>query len=235
MSAGVHFQGVTKVFDGGAVGVHEVTLTVPWGTVYVVLGANGAGKTTLLNLCLGHLTPDRGSISIAGRVVSSNGHSIKRRLAYVPEVSRLYPDLSAIENIRFFLKLSNQQATQSQITEALARLRFPLSAPRAPARTFSKGMRQKVIIAIGLLKCADVFLFDEPMSGLDPMSVRTLIEIVDELRRDGKAVFASSHDLQSLARTADRFGVLRAGRLIHEAPGHEAAHAMDLFSDADHP
>lgn len=234
MTNGLQFQDVTKVFDDRAAGIRDVSLAVPWGTTYVLLGANGAGKTTLLNLCLGHLVPDSGSISIAGLRVSGQGPAARRRLAYVPEVSRLYPHLSAVENIRFFLKLSNKHPADGDIETALDRLRFPGAARTTAARTFSKGMRQKVVIAIGLLKNADVFLFDEPMSGLDPISTRTFLEIIEELRSGGKAILASSHDLHHLPRTADRLGVLRAGRLIRECAGTEVIDALDLFSDDGH-
>jgi ABC-2 type transport system ATP-binding protein len=219
---------LTRTFGDSKRGVFDVTLSIPSATVYGLMGGNGAGKTTLINLCLGLLKPDGGRVSIGGVDMSERGTSARRRVAYVPEVARLYGQLNALENIRFFEQLNGRHADDAEIEAALAGLSFPSVAVRRPARTYSKGMRQKVVIAMGLIKSADLFLLDEPTSGLDPASTRQLITIVRGLRSDGRAVLISTHDSYNICDYADRVGIMREGRLVHDGPAAKLdARAID--------
>src|SRR5438046_2874941 len=109
MFDGLMWRDVTKVFPASRTGIYDVTIAIPWSSIYVLIGANGAGKTTLLNLCLNHLRPDSGSITIGGTDVNEQPQIAKLRLAYVPELARLYNGLTALENIHFFGKLSGRR------------------------------------------------------------------------------------------------------------------------------
>jgi len=217
LEAGLRCESVTRTFDDAQRGVFDVTLSIARGTVYALLGGNGAGKTTLINLCLGLLQPDRGAIYIAGFDIAQHATDAKRRLAYVPEVARIYAHLNAFENIRFFEELNGRRALDAEIEDALSRLSFPPAAMRRPSGTYSKGMRQKVVIAMGLVKSADLFLLDEPSSGLDPSSSRQLVRIIERLREDGKTVLISTHESHNICGYTDRVGILRDGRLITDA------------------
>lgn len=213
---GLQCHALTCAFPDSEKGIFDITLSVPPASVYVLLGGNGAGKTTLINVCLSYLAPSGGSICIAGVDVALEPTEAKRRLAYVPEVARLYPHLSAIENLRFFEALRGAMRTDEEIIAVLVRLNFPRAAVHDASTTYSKGMRQKVVIAAGLLKGADVFLLDEPTTGLDPISIRQFKALVHTLRGAGKAVLIASHDIHNVQTYADRVGVLQNGRLLRE-------------------
>jgi ABC-2 type transport system ATP-binding protein len=214
---GLTCKSLTKRFAAGK-GVFALDLTVPPSTVFALIGANGAGKTTLMNLCLGYLTPDDGEISIDGISVGRDPVAAKARLAYVPEVTRLYGELSALENLAFFEGLMGREHANDVYESMLERLAFPLASARDRVATYSKGMRQKVAIAIGLLKGASVFLLDEPTSGLDPRASLDFTRLLATLRAEGKAILVSSHDLHSVYSSADRVGVLHRGRMAVEEP-----------------
>jgi len=215
--AGLRCESVTRTFGDSQRGVFDVTLSIPKGTVYALLGGNGAGKTTLINLCLGVLQPDRGAIFIAGFDIATDATEAKRRLAYVPEVARLYAHLNAFENIRFFEELNGRRVSDGEVEDALSRLSFPPAAMRRPCGIYSKGMRQKVVIAMGLVKSAGLFLLDEPSSGLDPASSRQLVRIIKGLRDDGRTVLISTHESHNICEYTDRVGILREGRLVTDA------------------
>lgn len=213
---GLICQDVAKRFPPDGRGLKGATLQVSPGEAYALLGANGAGKTTLLNLCLGFLRPDAGEIWIGGHTLAQNPVEAKRSLAYVPEVTRLYGHLSALENMAFFGGLLGRRHARAECMELLATLAFPAEAVAHPVGTYSKGMRQKVSLAIGLQKGAPVFLLDEPTSGLDPKSAHDCLEVMKNLTRNGKAVLFTTHHLGAIQRGADRVGVLRDGLLVRE-------------------
>ena len=207
---------LSKRFEGSEKGVFDVSLRVERGTSYALIGTNGAGKTTLMNICLGYLTPDSGEVHIDGVDAIREPVEAKGRLAYVPEVARLYPHLTALQNMRFFEGLMGRTHDEDEYLHVLEYLGFPAGSARDRLSTYSKGMRQKVAIAIGLLKQANVFLLDEPTSGLDPQSRVDFVRLVQRLRDDGKAILFSSHDLQSVDASADLVGVIHKGRLVIE-------------------
>lgn len=209
---------LTKRFPPEGHGVIEVSLTVGGGDSYALLGANGAGKTTLLNLLLGYLPPDTGSITVGGVDVRRDPVAAKRALAYVPEVAALYAHLSAIENMRFFDVLLGNPVSEDEQLALLAQMNFPLRQARQPVARYSKGMRQKTALAIGLRKGADVFLLDEPFSGLDPASREEFSATIADLRHRGKSILFTSHDLGGIMTTATRVGVLTGGRLTVDEP-----------------
>jgi ABC-2 type transport system ATP-binding protein len=216
-SSGLQCIALTKRFAADK-GVFSLNLAVPPSIVLAVVGANGAGKTTLINLCLGYLTPDEGEIWIDGFEVGNDPIAAKARLAYIPEVTRLYGELSAMQNMAFFEGLMGRTHDDDAYKEILTRLTFPIASARDRVATYSKGMRQMVAIAIGLLKGANVFLLDEPTSGLDPRASLDFGRLLDTLRGEGKAILVSSHDLHSVYASADRVGVLHCGRLVVEEP-----------------
>jgi ABC-2 type transport system ATP-binding protein len=219
VQVGLACRGLTKLFSNGRTGVRDIDFHVPYGSAFAIVGGNGAGKTTILNLCLGFLKPDAGEIVVGGVSIKVSPLGVRLQVAYVPEVARLYAHQSALQNIRFFNSLVAVKPTDDDILKLLGTLDFPLSAAKDPASTYSKGMRQKVTIAIGLLKGADVFLLDEPTSGLDPRSRGDLREIMRSLRENGKAILFSSHDLDSVYEVADRAAILRGGVIALECSG----------------
>lgn len=197
----------------GRVVLAGVDLDVPHGRAFALVGSNGAGKSTLMNVCLGYLRPEHGSVWIAGTSIDSDPIACKRNLAYVPEVARLYSHYSAIDNLVFFEGLMKRRRSVAECAGLLCDLGIDEAAVRRPLSTYSKGMRQKVSIALGLLKGASVFLLDEPMTGLDPSATDDFRITIRRLCGEAKAVLFTTHDLDRLDEVADRAGVLEAGRI----------------------
>jgi ABC-2 type transport system ATP-binding protein len=218
-------QDVTKAFSDDR-GVFNVSLSIAAGSAYAILGPNGSGKTTLINLCLGYIVPDRGRIEIQGQDITAAGAEARTRIAYVPEVARLYPHLTAFEHFVFFDRLLGHSGRNELHRSVLEALRLSAGAAGEPVRTYSKGMRQKVAIALGLLKGADVFLLDEPTSGLDPKSTTEFANVVQRLKSDGKAILMSTHDILGLPNFADRIGLLQRGRLLREGDTRDVAQVL---------
>jgi ABC-2 type transport system ATP-binding protein len=234
MTAVLSCSGVTKAFGADDRGIFDFSLDVAPGTACAILGPNGSGKTTLMNLCLGYLQPDRGSIKIAGVDIQRDPVKAKLKLAYVPEIARLYPHLSALQHLEFFDSVLGLSGRGEQHERVLRELGMTSEAMRDRLGTYSKGMRQKVAIALGLLKGAELFLLDEPASGLDALTRAELVKVINRLRGQGKAILFSSHDLSSIAETADRVVLLRGGRAVRELEGtaFDPAIAWSVFANA---
>lgn len=196
-------------------GVFDVGLQVARGEVYGLLGSNGAGKTTLIHLILGFLLPRSGEVLVDGLPLAGSALEVRRRMAYVPEISQLYPTLSALQVLSFFDGLMGRSRRLPEYTAVLSRLGFPPGALRQPIARYSKGMRQKIVVSLGILKGAELFVLDEPTAGLDQASAKELYQVIGELAAEGKTVFFSSHDA-AFSQVATRIGVLHEGRLILE-------------------
>ena len=157
----------------------KLSLEVSSGEIYGLLGANGAGKSTTLNLLLGFLRPDSGSIEI---IDSTNNKSItNNEIGYIPENVNLYPYLSGLENLDYFCRIAGIKFNSSELKILLNECGLEEDAYNKPTSDYSKGMRQKVGIAIALAKNAKIYLLDEPASGLDPMASNELSEILKKL------------------------------------------------------
>jgi len=207
--------GVSKSF-GQHRAVDQVSLSVPAGEIYCLLGANGAGKTTLLNLLMGFLAPDAGTAAIDGVVVAHDPAAARRRTAYVPEQVLLYDHLSGIEHLRFFAALAGETIDDDTAVAALGRAGLGAGDSRRRLATYSKGMRQKVALAIALARPARAVLLDEPLSGLDPQAAVELSGTLRRLADAGLAILLTTHDLHRAHEIAARVGIMRHGRLVHE-------------------
>jgi ABC-2 type transport system ATP-binding protein len=206
---------VSKSF-GARRAVARLALTLRPGEIYTLLGPNGAGKTTTLNLILGFLRPDEGRIEVAGVDVQERTLDARARTAYLPETVMLYPTLSAVENLTYFTLLSGREISASDARRVLDEAGLPSSAHNQLAGSFSKGMRQKVGIAIALAKHASLLLLDEPTSGLDPRAAGELSAMVRAAAGRGMAVLMTTHDLYRVSEVADRLGIMSAGQLVAE-------------------
>lgn len=194
-----------------------VQLAVKRGEVYAVLGGNGAGKSTLLHAFLGFVTPTRGSVRVAGHDVVAQLQSARAQIAYVPENVALYEQLSARENLRYLLGLSAASAAPGDIDAALDAVGLEPAARDRRLVTYSKGMRQRVALALAVARRAPALLLDEPSSGLDPRAISDLNALIARLREQGVAVLMTTHDLLAASEIADRVGFLTDGVLTEEA------------------
>ena len=192
----------------------KLSLEVSSGEIYGLLGANGAGKSTTLNLLLGFLRPDSGSIEI---IDSTNNKTItNNEIGYIPENVNLYPYLSGLENLDYFCRIAGIKFNSSELKNLLNECGLEQDAHNKPTSDYSKGMRQKVGIAIALAKNAKIYLLDEPASGLDPMASNELSEILKKLSSKGATILMASHDLFRVRETCDKIGILKQGSLIKE-------------------
>lgn len=207
-------KNLTKEFNGKKV-LNHVSLSVGKGEVYCLLGQNGAGKTTTINIFLGFIAPSEGQALINNVEVKTDS-ATNKMIAYIPEVVQLYGNLSGIENLDFFSKLAGFTYTENELAAFLTKAGLQQTAHARRLSTYSKGMRQKVGIAIALSKKADVIFMDEPTSGLDPKATAEFTAICQELAREGKSIFMATHDIFNAVNVGTRIGIMKEGKLIHE-------------------
>jgi len=210
----------------GSTALDALNLRIEAGEIFCLLGANGAGKTTTINLFLNFTAPDGGKALINRLDVTCEPLETKKYLAYIPEQVNLYKNLSGLENLEYFSALAGQDKYQQ---DDLLRFFDEVSLAReaAPKRvsTYSKGMRQKVGIAIALAKKAQALLLDEPTSGLDPKAANEFSELLKKLSSSGCAVLMATHDLFRAKEAGTRVGIMRHGRLVAEMNTEEIGHA----------
>lgn len=198
-------------------------LHVRRGEIYALLGGNGAGKSTTINAMLGFVRPLAGQVQVCGIDVATDVNAARAMLAYVPENVALYDFLSARENLAYFLRVAGVDRTQAELEQALVAVRLDASAWDRRLGGLSKGMRQKVAIALALARSVPVLLLDEPTSGLDPKAVGEFNALLRRLRAEGKTVFLVTHDLLGAAEVADRIGFLAQGVIAAEYGANGAA------------
>ena len=208
---------LTKVYDNTILAVNKLNLKVNPGEIYVVLGANGAGKSTTISMLLNFIDPTSGTALVNDIEIPKFPLEAKKHLAYVSENVELYRNFTARQNLEFFAKLGGRKKiTREELDETLARVGLPEDAFKRRVKTFSKGMRQRLGIAIAIIKGADAVLLDEPTSGLDPKGGADFLNLLRELRSEGKAIFMSTHDIFRAKEIADRIGILVGGNLVRE-------------------
>ena len=193
----------------------DINLEVYPGQVIGYIGPNGAGKSTTVKVLCGLLTDYEGEVSVKGFDVKRNTLDVKRHIGYVPELAELYDVLTPIEYLSFAGALYGMD--EAVCTERIERMMaaFNLSANiHQRMDSFSKGMKQKVLLASGLLHNPDVIILDEPLSGLDANSVIVVKELISRLARDGKTIFYCSHMMDVVEKVSDRIVLIDEGRMI---------------------
>lgn len=198
--------------------LQSLNLEIGAGEIYALLGQNGAGKSTTINILLGLIKATSGDAFINNISVTEHPQEIKKHLAYIPETVLLYPNLTGLENLDFFSKIAGFQYSQQELTDFLMRTGLQASAHGKALGGYSKGMRQKVGIAIALAKNAKVLLLDEPTSGLDPIATAEFTEIIRQLGQQGKTVLMATHDIFNAVSVATNIGIMKQGQLVHNVP-----------------
>ena len=204
---------VTRRF-GSVAAVDGLDLSVAPGELFCLLGANGAGKTTTINLFLGFLTPDAGTVTVGGVEPALDPARARQQLAYIPENVALYPQLTGLENVQLFCRMGGTRLKESELEALLDRSGLSRSQMRRPITTYSKGMRQKVGLAIAYARKARALLLDEPLSGLDPAAASDFCDELARIRAGGAAVLMTTHDLFRAKELGGTIGIMRAGRLV---------------------
>lgn len=208
-----------------------LNLAIAHGEIYALLGGNGAGKSTTINTMLGFVRPQTGLVRVCGIDVAASPLEARAKLAYVPENVALYEHLSARENLDYLLRLAGSAALAADIEIALDSVRLETGARGERLGSYSKGMRQKVAIALALARSVPALLLDEPTSGLDPHATREFNLLLQNLRARRVAVFMVTHDLLGAAEVADRIGFLDCGHISGQfsASGSERFDVSDLY------
>lgn len=205
---------LVKLF-GDLVAVNDVSLSVPRGEFFAVLGPNAAGKTTTIKILAGLMKPTSGTARVAGFDVQRDAAEARRRVAYVPDFPFLYDKLTPQEFLRFIAQLFRLDPVQAEADTAALVARFNLEAYlHKPNESLSHGTRQRVAIASALLHRPEVCILDEPMVGLDPHHARVLKDVLKERSLAGMTVFISTHQLSVAEEMADRIAIMHQGRMI---------------------
>ena len=206
--------GITKKFSAFTV-VNAVSFTVRPGEVLGHLGPNGAGKTTTIKMLAGLLQPSKGEILLDGRPIRSDLYRYKIRLGYVPEQSEIYPHLSASDYLRLVGRLRGLPERQLDgRIQAFLRVLGLAEDMHGPIAAFSKGMRQKVLLASALLHDPDVLLLDEPMSGLDVTTGLVVRDLIRRLAAENKIIVYSSHVLEVTEKICSDVIILHQGSVV---------------------
>jgi ABC-2 type transport system ATP-binding protein len=206
---------LTKRYEDGVLALDHLNLEVGKGEIFCLLGANGAGKTTTINLLLNFIEPTEGNATVNDVDVTKDPLLAKRYLSYVSDVVMLYPNFSARQNLDYFARLGGKRdLTKEDYYNALRRVGLQEDAFERKLKTFSKGMRQKTGLAISVIKDVPAIILDEPTSGLDPKAADEFVNLLLELKEDGKSIFMSTHDIFRSREMADHVGIMKKGKLI---------------------
>ena len=211
----IQLQNVSKSFKGN-IAIQNLNLEVQKGDILGLLGANGAGKSTTINMLLGFLNPDYGKVQINDLDAIQNSKETRKLIGYIPENVNLYPYLSGLENLDYFCKLAGLKYTKKELEDYLAICGLETKAHNKKVSGYSKGMRQKVGIAIAYAKKAKVYLLDEPASGLDPLASNELSVLLKKLASEGATILMASHDIFRVREVCNRIGILKNGILVKE-------------------
>ncbi|MGK9118331.1 ABC transporter ATP-binding protein [Olivibacter jilunii] len=213
--------------------VDNLNLYIPDGEIFCLLGQNGAGKSTTINLFLGFVKSDGGQALVNDVLVDAKGAS-RRSLAYIPEIVMLYPQLTGKENLAFFSEIAGFRYTDPELTSLLLQAGLQKEAHSHRTVTYSKGMRQKVGIAIALAKDARAILMDEPTSGLDPYATDEFSNIVRRLGAEGRSLLIATHDIFNAVTIAQRIGIMHRGKLVHliENKNISASELQELYIES---
>lgn len=205
-------KNITKKY-GDFTAVDNLSFEVNAGEILCLLGANGAGKSTTINVLLNFIQPTSGIAEINNLDVVKNPIKTKNFLTYIPENLMLYPTLTAVENLDYFTKLSGKNINAKDLESHLSAAGLQEEAHHKRVKTFSKGMRQKVGVALAIAKESKVLLLDEPTSGLDPKSSNEFIELLTKMKNDGVAILMATHDLFRAKEVSTHIGIMRSGVL----------------------
>jgi len=208
----IEVEQYTKLY-GEMIAVNALSFTVPPGEVLGLVGPNGAGKTTTLRALAGILQPTSGSIRIAGIDLKTNPVNAKARLAFIPDEPQLFDYLTVTEHLQFVARLYGVEDAAPRIPVLLEELELTPKRDALPPE-LSRGMKQKLAIACGLLHRPSVVLLDEPLTGLDPVGIRRMKETITARAREGAAVVLSSHLLHLVEELCTRILVIRRGQSV---------------------
>ncbi|WP_209476677.1 ATP-binding cassette domain-containing protein [Thermococcus stetteri] len=216
MNKAIEAVNLTKYY-GSFLAVDGVSFDVEENEIFGFLGPNGAGKTTTIRMLTGILKPSGGSVRVLGYDMLDPGEKIKarERTGIVPETANPYVDLTAMQNLKLMGELYGMPKREIEKRSIELLKLFDLYEKRnTKVRGFSKGMRQRLILAMAMIADPELYFLDEPTSGLDVISARMIKEIIREERKNGKTIFLTSHNMADVNELCDRVAIIRRGRII---------------------
>jgi ABC-2 type transport system ATP-binding protein len=226
----IEVSGITRSY-GTVTAVDDVSFRVEPGEVLGLVGPNGAGKTTTLRCIVGIIAPDSGDILIDGFSIASDPIMAKHAIAFMPDEPRLFEDLTVVEHLRLIARIYNIQDFERRAEKLLDELELSDRRKSLPAE-LSRGMKQKLGIACGLLHAPGNLIFDEPLTGLDPLGIRHMKETILEQARRGVSIIVSSHLLNLVEEICDRVLILKRGKkVVHGSFGEISSRIRGLKED----
>lgn len=221
---------ITKRYDEINV-LDNVSIQVEPGELLCLLGANGAGKTTLINIFMGFTQPDYGQVTVNDMDVHDDVLNVRKQVAHIPENVALYSELTAYEHLDLFSVRRGEASDRMNPDEALETVGLDKRFFRKRIKTYSKGMRQKVGLALALMRNASAILMDEPLAGLDPSAAAEFSDCVVRFKSSGAAILMATHDIFHACEIATKVAILRSGRLIDviDASSVSAAQLEEIY------
>ncbi len=206
----IEIESLSKRF-ASITALDHIDLTVRTGEVFGLLGPNGAGKTTLIDLLLGLTTPTDGRASVFGTDVESDPASIRQRIGILPEDYSIYRTMTGREQLQAIARLKNGSDDLDRVRNEVG---LAIEAFDRPAGEYSKGMQQRLVLAMALLGDPELLILDEPLSGLDPHGIDLVRTLIEDHAASGTTIFFASHRLSEVAAICDRVGILNDGQLV---------------------
>jgi ABC-2 type transport system ATP-binding protein len=214
MTAIIRASDLTKVF-GKSTAVDHISFEVKKGEIFGFLGPNGAGKTTTTRMLTGVIPPDAGTAMILGHDIRSEPVQAKQRFGVVPETSNAYTDLTAWQNLMLMGELYGLlRARAEQRSSDLLGMVGLLEKKDQKVQAYSKGMKQRLILAMALIHEPELLFLDEPTSGLDVQSTQMILSLLRDLNTQGTTIFLTTHNMEEANRLCHRVGIIRAGKMV---------------------
>ena len=214
MTAVIHASDLTKVF-GKSTAVDHISFDVRQGEIFGFLGPNGAGKTTTTRMLTGVIPPDAGTATILGHNIRSEPVLAKQGFGVVPETSNAYTDLTAWQNLMLMGELYGLERVRAeQRSSDLLSMVGLLERKDQKVQAYSKGMKQRLILAMALIHEPELLFLDEPTSGLDVQSTQMILTLLRDLNNQGTTIFLTTHNMEEANRLCHRVGIIRAGKIV---------------------
>ncbi|MCX6697662.1 MAG: ATP-binding cassette domain-containing protein [Methanoregula sp.] len=214
MTTVIHATDLTKVF-GKSTAVDQISFDVFEGEIFGFLGPNGAGKTTTTRMLTGVIPPDAGTATILGHDIRSEPVLAKQGFGVVPETSNAYTDLTAWQNLMLMGELYGLPRTRAeQRSSDLLGMVGLLERKDQKVQAYSKGMKQRLILAMALIHEPELLFLDEPTSGLDVQSTQMILSLLRDLNKQGTTIFLTTHNMEEANRLCHRVGIIRAGKMV---------------------
>lgn len=222
----IEIKGLTKIYNKKMV-VHDLSLTIPDGTVFGFLGPNGAGKTTTIKILVGLNKPTGGTVTIGGQSPLST--PTRENIGFMPEDPRFYDELTGLEFIRFASSLFKKSSGKpdKDFEEIFRRVNI-YEARNKKIKNYSKGMKQRLGFAQAIVNDPDYIFLDEPLEGLDPIGRKEMKVMMEQLKGKGKTIFFNSHILADVEAICDRIGIIHKGKLVYAGPVKEFSKEKSL-------